>query len=759
MIKWQQFLLACLLACILFFSLGFNFLELGANNRAVAQSNFQAQGTDDFDGFVDGIGSGGLPTIANELGAVVPDWARITFSLLPLTNKPGSLSLSSFPEEVLNILDYDISRVWDAGASIDSILKLGDLAEATTIRDLALSQVARLTGIDLSQISLEDFSLSKWQTIEDLVRAIPGLRNLPLEQVKPLYDLVTNVLGSNLDLTNLGQTIGDLLNLPEIAGLSLEELGDLSQYGILDIPGLIDSPLGELNKWQDAFIGGIPGLKDVPFTTIFQGLQSGGFVGLHDVTYGQKEARRLNTITGSDVEGFNVPCDQDSCSYIELSGPSWLNAEALHGKQWIKGGTDADAQMVEGGRGLLKIVNGGKEPTGRHPYGKAFKVVLTDTTESEGLGEFASYFRYCRRFYGCTPYFIGPLPWFDTHEDDIVFVGLNQTAEPPSNAPENPGLPPGTQLPPGVGENPDPTSSPDDCETYKGVSIGAFNKAIATLESAGSGDYSAIGVYVCADRGTNCGRALGKYQFMPYNEVARSRILRKPGGADFLRRVENPNTAKSDLAREILTYFPAQEQEAARAEWFKTVIESASSEGNSGDGLVARAGEMHNAGIYSEEGAASRYGDRVLEEYKKAKPGVDKACSERGTCTGKLANPAPGYAVNSRYGMRLNPVTRKWRLHAGVDYPMPPGALLRAADGGSVVHTGWMGGYGNTVDIKHCDGRLTRYAHMSQILIARGAVSKGQVIGRVGSTGNSTGPHLHFEVHVNGQAVDPLTQF
>lgn len=758
MIKWQQFLLACLLACTLFLTLDFNLLGLGASNIVVAQST---QGTDDLDGFSDGSdrAEDSLPTIVNELGALVPDWANITFSLLPLAKKAGSISLSDLPSELGNVLDYDISRIWEPGASIDSILKLGDLKEATGIKDLALSQVAELTGIDLANISLEDFSLSKWQSIEDLVRAIPGLKNLPLEQVKPLYDLAITVLGGNLDLDNLTSTVGDLLNLPEIAGLSLEDLGDLSQYGILDIPGLIDSPLGNLNKWQDAFLGDIPGLKDVPFTTIFKGILSGGFVALHDVTYGQKEARRLNTITGSDVEGFNVPCNQDSCSYIELSGPSSLKAEALHGKQWIKGGTDSDAQMVKGGHRLLKVVNGGKEPTGRHPFGKAFKVVLDDTTESEGLGEFASYFRYCQGIYGCTPYFIGPLPWFNTHEDDIIFVGLNQTAEPPADAPKNPGLPPGTQLPPGVGDDPVLDSNTDDCETYNGVSVGAFDKAIAKLESWGSGGYSAIGNYVCADKGKNCGRALGKYQFMTYNELARSRILRKNGGAVFLERAESRNASKQALASEILTYFPPQDQEAVKAEWFKTVLGKSASEGRSGDDLVARAGEMHNAGIYSESGTASVYGDRVLDEYKKVKPSIDKACQQKGTCTGRLANPAPGYPIGSIFGWRDHPTLKRRLFHDGLDYKVPFGVSIKASDGGKVVYAGWKGGYGNAVDIKHCDGRLTRYAHMSAISIANGAaVAKGQVIGRVGSTGRSTGPHLHFEVHVNGRPVDPLTQ-
>ncbi len=290
--------------------------------------------------------------------------------------------------------------------------------------------------------------------------------------------------------------------------------------------------------------------------------------------------------------------------------------------------------------------------------------------------------------------------------------------------------------------------------------MGAFEKAISTIESLGSGGYTAIGDWVCADDGTNCGRALGKYQFMTYNEVARNRILKKPGGEGFLQRAASISASKADLSKEILTYFSPQEQEAAKEEWFKALIDEAAAEGKSGDSLVERAGTMHNAGLYSTDGSASSYGDRVLEEYKKAKPGVDEACKQRGTCTGTLANPAAGYPVTSGYGLRVHPISGQRRPHSGIDYGTPMNTPIKAADGGKVAHASWMGGYGNTVDITHCDGRLTRYAHLNQISVTRGAaVSKGQVIGRAGTTGRSTGPHLHFEVHVKGSAVDPNTQW
>jgi murein DD-endopeptidase MepM/ murein hydrolase activator NlpD len=111
--------------------------------------------------------------------------------------------------------------------------------------------------------------------------------------------------------------------------------------------------------------------------------------------------------------------------------------------------------------------------------------------------------------------------------------------------------------------------------------------------------------------------------------------------------------------------------------------------------------------------------------------------------------PCPG-PITSGYGMRWG------RLHAGIDIGAGYGTPIRAAAGGTVIFAGWMGGYGNFVIIDHGGGLATAYAHQSSIAVGGGAVSQGQVIGYVGSTGHSTGPHLHFEVRVNGSAVDPL---
>lgn len=118
--------------------------------------------------------------------------------------------------------------------------------------------------------------------------------------------------------------------------------------------------------------------------------------------------------------------------------------------------------------------------------------------------------------------------------------------------------------------------------------------------------------------------------------------------------------------------------------------------------------------------------------------------------------PARG-AFTSGYGVRYHPIFRIRRMHSGVDIASPRGAPVAAAWDGTVLYTGWFGGYGKIVILDHGDGLSTLYAHLSAILTRPGTrVRKGQIIGRVGSTGFSTGPHVHFEIRVNGTPVNPV---
>jgi murein DD-endopeptidase MepM/ murein hydrolase activator NlpD len=113
--------------------------------------------------------------------------------------------------------------------------------------------------------------------------------------------------------------------------------------------------------------------------------------------------------------------------------------------------------------------------------------------------------------------------------------------------------------------------------------------------------------------------------------------------------------------------------------------------------------------------------------------------------------------VGSRFGMRFHPILRRSRMHTGVDIAASSGTPIGAAGGGEVIYAGRRGGYGNTVMVDHGRGKVTLYAHMSSIAVRVGqVVTRMQMIGRVGSTGLSTGPHLHYEVRMNGTPVNPL---
>ena len=120
--------------------------------------------------------------------------------------------------------------------------------------------------------------------------------------------------------------------------------------------------------------------------------------------------------------------------------------------------------------------------------------------------------------------------------------------------------------------------------------------------------------------------------------------------------------------------------------------------------------------------------------------------------------PVPGYTrVSSSYGYRIHPVTGASSMHTGIDIPAPTGTPVTAFDSGTVIYSGVQGTYGNTVMIRHDDGKVTLYAHNSALNVSVGQrVQKGQVVAKVGSTGRSTGPHLHFEVRVNGSHTNPM---
>ena len=126
---------------------------------------------------------------------------------------------------------------------------------------------------------------------------------------------------------------------------------------------------------------------------------------------------------------------------------------------------------------------------------------------------------------------------------------------------------------------------------------------------------------------------------------------------------------------------------------------------------------------------------------------------KRGTQTPPtFVKPIAGGRFTSGFGWRWG------RMHNGVDWATPTGTSVKASSGGTIVRSGWYSTYGICIDIQHPNGTLTRYAHLSKTLVSVGQkVVQNQQIGLSGNTGNSTGPHLHFEICVNGVARNPFS--
>lgn len=119
--------------------------------------------------------------------------------------------------------------------------------------------------------------------------------------------------------------------------------------------------------------------------------------------------------------------------------------------------------------------------------------------------------------------------------------------------------------------------------------------------------------------------------------------------------------------------------------------------------------------------------------------------------------PVDKLVLTSNFGVRSDPFNRSARMHKGIDIPGPIGTPIHATADGIISRAGWASGYGNLVQISHGSGMETRYGHMSKLLVAENSyVKRGQIIGLMGSTGRSTGSHLHYEVRVDGAAINPL---
>ncbi|WP_302477357.1 M23 family metallopeptidase [Sphingomonas sp. ID1715] len=147
----------------------------------------------------------------------------------------------------------------------------------------------------------------------------------------------------------------------------------------------------------------------------------------------------------------------------------------------------------------------------------------------------------------------------------------------------------------------------------------------------------------------------------------------------------------------------------------------------------------------------------LFQSWKKMDQVGQATPSDQGSMSVPSMKPVANLQFTSLYGVRSDPFRGTAAMHAGVDIPGAVGTLIYATADGIVGRSGWVGGYGNLVELDHGRGLQTRYGHLSKILVAPGTrVTRGQVIGLMGSTGRSTGSHLHYEVRMDGRAVSPI---
>ncbi len=520
-------------------------------------------------------------------------------------------------------------RQWSEGQLPSEYLELGDFEDTFKLQRFNLATIEQLSGSSLGSFSLADLALIEWQTLGDLTEAIPTLLPLKVEQVPPVYDLLSQFLPRRF---NPNMTVAEILQqFPQAEFLSMGEL-NLANYNLLDIPGIDLATLESFHNWQDTLIGKVPGLDQVPFDQFpLSSAPVGSAVGKVDLVLQESESDRYRSISGGDQVGFNVPCDTN-CGHIELEGTG-----KIQGTHWISG----KFQEVEGGFGVLKALNNAKEPTGRHPFGKAFKVVVWETDEASGIMQQAIFFRICKRGIpdlGCSPYFIGPVPFITYRETDSIFLGspMNPPGGDGGSRPALSGAARSATEPPTEnsteGALATPPTSPTLSNTTAGsVDLSAVAEALVAVDGMSgqaTGDYGAVAQTVCFLN--YCTSALGRYGLSSQQPEVRAAIQQAEGGTEVLSRLDAGEIVSEP---ELLAVFPQATQDQVLIAQLQTLLEIAREQTDyttgrpfTGDRLIERTAQIYLGGVAVPPDAAIStaslitvrgYGSEVLARYQR----------------------------------------------------------------------------------------------------------------------------------------------
>ena len=709
-----------------------------------------------------------LPEVADSLEAEV---LRLSFDDLPAFESDGFMlgyrdtifqiegqeGVDSYDQQIEGYQPpYDPAREWIAGQFPSEVIKMGDLMySGAGIEQLTMDDIGQLTGIDIESFQLADVPFLQDFTLSDLVGDVPFLGDYALADIPNIADKI----GGSGSEDMLSQYLADN---PDIAQMTVgnSELGSLQ---VSDVPNLGATKMGEMPEVGDDVVANVPGLSTAQFGS-FPGLEMvGGLIPIakQDISFGEKEYSDGKATPKPVSGGTNgketwepIGC-VGGCAHIELydSDISPIKG-AWAGSNWM-----TNKHRVKDGFGVLGAMFD-EAGAYRVPFGPTFALQVRGTDEKTGEADWGLAFRVCYRGtpdLGCTAYFMEvPLP-ITTHEGATILTGVKDGlggSTQPIKAPDGwedlrPSTPP--ELQGLIGQQGAPISGGLCGEGPGGVSYEALSKAYKTIES-NIDNYDSVGQYANGGRGGNGqilrGRGLGKYQYMTYREEVRAIILPQEGGAEFLAKADRGDELSVTEMRKL---FPPETQDRLFKEDQEKLIRQAMSEGLAGDALIGRVGELHTGGTGARSGQYENYARRLSTAYKEKLE--DSNC---GKATGKFINPNPGAIFTSGFGMRSNPVSGVYKMHDGIDLAKGTGSPILATDGGTVIYAGGKGGYGNYVEIDHGKGTKSWYGHLSAIRVQVGdPVKQSDIIGEEGTTGNSTGPHLHFGLEVNGQLVDP----
>ncbi|WP_013334821.1 hypothetical protein [Gloeothece verrucosa] len=445
-------------------------------------------------------------------------------------------------------------RSWQAGEPIGEILTLGDL-ENFGVGKFRLSDMITKGGGNFNSISIGQFPLIASQKLKDLVPLL-GLNNMPASQFPGLESMPKDMTLSQALEQNL--LLGDSpLTSLNIGGKPLSA-----------IPGLYNLSLSSLPGWNNQKLAQVPFFESIPLSKMPIPLITNNTGIFRIDALRNQEGPQQRTISGSDLQGWNVACS-GNCDYVELDDPENIGSSVSlppEGVRWISG----KKQNVEGGSGCLRWANGGKEPTGRLPFGSGFKVALWDISPASGKVTSKYFVRACN-ICGCTPYFIGPFPGPVYKENEDIFAGFEglssieagissiQPLKSPSTQQKqvfnsgNTGSAAIASANSRTDTDLNNNSMSSSSIQQVAPSIQPQNNSIALSWSVqrfanalGSVDYAAVSPYLCRDE--VCGYRIGMYQM--WNQ---SRMAQVP-----------PQLTQSEVTQgQIQKYFPKNFQEKA----------------------------------------------------------------------------------------------------------------------------------------------------------------------------------------------------